>query len=108
MVHRYIPLEGTYDDIHQNFLQVQKCLLIIFANYSGKSYERFFLMIFPYRYMSILGWLVNISSLSNLVPEVLVHQKFLLTYKLSQDHLELFFSAVRGAGTSLYTDFFHI
>ena len=47
-----------------------------------------------------LGFLVNISSVREIFQKYVVLEqaplKYLLTYKLSQDHLELFFSAVRS------------
>lgn len=42
--------------------------------------------------------MINIQSLLQVVPTLLEAQSFILTYKFSQDHLELFFSAVRRAG----------
>ena len=51
-----------------------------------------------FRYMSVVGFLINIESLLKMMPEVLAVQPFVLTYKFSQDHLELFFSAVGNAG----------
>lgn len=50
------------------------------------------------RKTSFLGFIMNIHSFSHLF-ETLVKQnrlKYLLTYKCSQDHLELFFCALRG------------
>jgi len=48
--------------------------------------------------MGLIGYIVNIYSLIEMTPIVLNLQQYFLTYKFSQDHLELFFSAVRGAG----------
>ena len=56
--------------------------------------------------MPVLGFLINIESLIGLVPRLLRTSAFLLTYRLSQDHLELFFSAVRRAGQ--YTYYAHL
>lgn len=54
------------------------------------------------RKTGFLGFLICIKSLRVLVQDLLMLDsapiKYLLTYKLSQDHLELFFCAVRGAG----------
>jgi hypothetical protein len=36
--------------------------------------------------------------MKSLLPKLLIEQPFILTYKMSQDHLELFFNAVRRAG----------
>ncbi|CAF2108568.1 unnamed protein product, partial [Rotaria magnacalcarata] len=53
------------------------------------------------RKLCVLGLIVNITSFSELLPQLLKVQKFILTYKFSQDHLELFFNAVRGAESCL-------
>ena len=49
-----------------------------------------------------MGLCVNIKSVEGLVQDLLMPEdtsfKYLLTYKLSQDHLELFFNAVRQRG----------
>jgi hypothetical protein len=53
------------------------------------------------RKISFLGFVVNIQSLLDMGRELLLEKKslkYLLTYKVSQDHLELFFSAVRRMG----------
>lgn len=54
------------------------------------------------RRMCILGFVISIDSLLLLGRDLLLGSnpplKYLLTYKLSQDHLELFFSAVRRYG----------
>ena len=56
------------------------------------------------RHMAALGFVVNIDSLFLLVDEILLDfdntfkQKYLLTYKLSQDHLELYFGSIRRMG----------
>lgn len=48
--------------------------------------------------MAITGFVVTIDSLLLMVPELLQHQSYILTYKFCQDHLELMFNAVRRAG----------
>ena len=54
------------------------------------------------RKIGVVGFLFNIESVRGLAKELLLGstpvQKYLLTYKLSQDHLELLFSAVRQRG----------
>ena len=45
-----------------------------------------------------LGFISGIKSLRSMVPDLLQEQPFILTYRFSQDHLELFFNAVRKAG----------
>jgi len=53
------------------------------------------------RHMAALGFVFNIDSLLLLCEEILLtcdspyHQKYLLTYKHSQDHLELYFGCIR-------------
>ena len=54
--------------------------------------------IYGYSKTCFLGFLSGIATLKKVVPEVLEKQPYLLTYRLSQDHLELFFNAVRKAG----------
>ena len=52
--------------------------------------------------MCVFGFIFNIESLHSLDKVLLFEpspvQQFLLTYKLSQDHIALFFSAVRQFG----------
>lgn len=54
------------------------------------------------RKTGFLGFLICISSVCELYKEVVKcpnpKMSFLLTYKLSQDHLEMFFSAIRSLG----------
>jgi hypothetical protein len=52
------------------------------------------------RSLSVIGFAFNINSLLELAPFLLKLPgiKYVLTYKFSQDHLELFFSCVRRAG----------
>ncbi|VEN64055.1 unnamed protein product [Callosobruchus maculatus] len=48
-----------------------------------------------------LGFIISITSLKMLYDERVLekqHLKYILTYKLSQDHLEIFFSCVRSKG----------
>jgi len=51
------------------------------------------------RYASFLGWLVNIKTLTELYGKIVKNGelKFLVTFKLSQDPLENFFSSIRMA-----------
>ena len=54
------------------------------------------------RKTGFLGFLVDIDAVVGLVQDLVNVEnpvlKYLLTYKMSQDHLELFFSAVRASG----------
>ncbi len=50
------------------------------------------------RGMCVIGFLIDIRSIIGLARDLLVEGsvvKYILTYKFSQDHLELFFSAIR-------------
>lgn len=53
------------------------------------------------RKTGFLGLMISLKSVQNLFNELVISDnilQFLLTYKLSQDHLEMFFSAVRSRG----------
>ncbi|KAJ8264015.1 hypothetical protein GJAV_G00144120 [Gymnothorax javanicus] len=50
------------------------------------------------RHTAVTGLVIAITSLQQVVPRLLETQGFILTYKFSLDHLELFFNAVRRAG----------
>ena len=49
------------------------------------------------RYAAFLGWLVNIKTLTDLYKNIVIEGglDFILTFKLSQDPLENFFSSIR-------------
>ena len=50
------------------------------------------------RHMCVTGFVTAIDAMEMMIPELLQQQEFILMYKFSQDHLELFFNAIRGAG----------
>jgi len=54
------------------------------------------------RKTGFLGIIISSMSVKQIFEDVVVQNprqfKYLLTYKLSQDHLELFFNAVRARG----------
>ena len=50
------------------------------------------------RWLSVMGIVITALSLTRLLPELLTRQRFVLTYKFSQDHLELLFGSVRRLG----------
>ena len=57
------------------------------------------IMIFiRFRKTCLQGFLSGISCVKKLVPDLLPEQRYVMTYRLSQDHLELFFNSVRKAG----------
>ena len=51
--------------------------------------------------MCIVGTVTTLLSVMALTPVLLEMQRYVLTYKFSQDHLELFFNAVRRAGNNI-------
>lgn len=53
------------------------------------------------RKTGFIGFLINIQNLQNIFNDYVCEKKildYILSYKLSQDHLEIFFSAVRSRG----------
>ena len=48
--------------------------------------------------MGLKGFVIDIESILQIARNLLKCQSHVLTYKFSQDHLELFFAAVRRAG----------
>ena len=52
------------------------------------------------RNMGFIGLLMNINAMENLISDKIVRRKWkcILPYKFSQDHLELLFNIIRGAG----------
>ena len=50
------------------------------------------------RWLSVMGMVITALSVIQMVPLLLTKQRYILTYKLSQDHLELFFGTVRRMG----------
>lgn len=58
-------------------------------------------ILFSKRKTGFLGFLINMSSIERIINEhikIKSNLKYLLTYKLSQDHLEMFFSNIRSRG----------
>ena len=50
------------------------------------------------RWLSVVGMIVTVLSMIRLLPDLLTAQRFILTYKFSQDHRELLFRRVRRMG----------
>ncbi|KAK1888715.1 DNA transposase THAP9, partial [Dissostichus eleginoides] len=51
-----------------------------------------------WRYLSVIGFVINIDTLMLMIPELLQVQRYVLTYRFSQDHLELLFNSIRASG----------
>ncbi|KAI2644863.1 DNA transposase THAP9 [Labeo rohita] len=49
------------------------------------------------RYLSVTGFVININSFTMMIPELLEGQRYVCTYRFSQDHLELFFNSIRAS-----------
>ena len=86
---------GNINDT-ETFLLKAKSVLLSMTDMTGKKVSS------GKRKIGVIGFVLNIDSLLGLAKQLLLGhtpvQKYLLTYKLSQDHLELFFSAVRQRG----------
>ena len=65
----------------------------------GLKHEDGKLVIKGRRSAAFIGWLINIQSLRVIFDELITSNqlKFILTYKLSQDPLEIFFSSIRSS-----------
>lgn len=55
-----------------------------------------------YRHLSVTGFVINIDTAMQMIPELLETQQYVLMYKCSQDHLELLFNTIRAAGMNLF------
>ena len=90
------PIRAQNLEDTENFLMHARSVLLSMCDMSGSKVST------GRRKIGVIGFLLNIESLLGLAKELLLGeepvQKYLLTYKLSQDHLELFFSAVRQRG----------
>ena len=45
-----------------------------------------------------MGFVINIDTLMRMIPQLLEEQQYVLTYRFSQDHLELLFNSIRASG----------
>ncbi|KAL1252213.1 hypothetical protein QQF64_020009 [Cirrhinus molitorella] len=50
------------------------------------------------RYLSVIGFVINIDTLLMMIPDLLQVQRYVCTYRFSQDHLELLFNSIRASG----------
>ena len=86
---------GNLAYTEQFLLQAKSVLLSMTDRNGTKVYQ-------GKRRMGVIGFLCNIESVLKLSKELLLGeapvQRYLLTYKLSQDHLEMYFSSVRQRG----------
>nr|CAI5845171.1 unnamed protein product [Callosobruchus analis] len=88
------PLSVFTEETYFQFLEETE-IYIKNLKYAGKP------IIETQRKVGFMGLLINIKSIKLLYSKLMKDEqllKFILTYKLSQDHLEIFFSAVRSKG----------
>ncbi|VEN42830.1 unnamed protein product [Callosobruchus maculatus] len=85
---------STSGYIFDRLLDIKKYISSL--KYAGRS------ILLSGRKCGFLGMLINIESILGLYHHFIASEmpklKYLLTYKLSQDHLEIFFSAIRSRG----------
>lgn len=88
------PLKMSNQHLWQPFLADMKNYISNLKDSSGRY------VLQSRRKTGFLGFLICIASTESLFESLVSSQlvKYLLMYKFSQDHLELFFCAVRGAG----------
>ena len=86
------PLRRSNEDMWLPFLAEAKAYILGLTDNTGKP------MYSTKRKTAFVGLLCDIHTVeavyTTLVKEEPYHLKYLLTYKLSQDHIELFFGAV--------------
>lgn len=90
------PLRATNFSYVDTFLTVAEQYIMSLKDRNGVSILK------SRRKTGFLGFLICIKSVRMLMTDLLMPDpapmKYFLTYKVSQDHLELFFGAVRSAG----------
>lgn len=91
------PIQSKNKDLIMNFFD--KCKLYIKNLRTANDGEY---MLYSNRKTGFLGFLVCMESVRSIFYSICENNphplSFFLTYKLSQDHLELFFSAIRSKG----------
>lgn len=90
------PLRWTTRHLWTNFFASARSYIL------GLTDSRGIPLVEASRKAAFVGFLINMSSLEGLCSTLLggeaAPMNYLLTYKLSQDHLELFFCAIRSRG----------
>ncbi|RVE64488.1 hypothetical protein OJAV_G00126380 [Oryzias javanicus] len=74
------------------------CMLCYCFQFLSPVWMMFLLALASLRYLSVIGFVVNVDTLVGMIPELLQVQRYVCTYRFSQDHLELFFNSVRASG----------
>ena len=86
------PISARNKDEVVERLRVIMSYLLSLTNSSGQRIRS------TKHWLSVVGIAVTAHSLIQLLPELLASQSYVLTYKFSQDHLELLFGCVRRMG----------
>lgn len=74
---------------------------LVITHYQWMWWKMYFTVLktfFFFRYLSVIGFVINIDTLMLMIPELLQVQRYVLTYRFSQDHLELLFNSIRASG----------
>jgi len=88
----YIPTNEKKIHILKMFLNEFKLYVECLKLESGEEILK------SIRKTGFLGFIICLTNLFELYKQIQDYMTFLLTYKLSQDHLEVFFSAMRSRG----------
>lgn len=98
------PLREKNEDLILNFInssiQYLEGLYCLPPGKDGRIKDNFIPVIQSARKTGFIGLIIALKSVGNLFNDLIKSKDldFLLTYKLSQDHLEMFFLAIRSRG----------
>lgn len=84
-----------------NFFQTREYFLEFKEYVSKLQFEDGTLILESRRHLGLRGFLVSLQSCLNIFEDLAInshHLKFLSTYRLCQDHLEMFFGIIRSKG----------
>ncbi|XP_054461155.1 uncharacterized protein LOC129096406 [Anoplopoma fimbria] len=84
-------LSAVFQFIQVNVEMSMKCQEMSIYNFQTDK-------TFSLRYLSVMGFVINIDTLMLMCPELLQSQQYICTYRFSQDHLELLFNSIRASG----------
>ncbi|KAJ3661785.1 hypothetical protein Zmor_006169 [Zophobas morio] len=89
------PLSNTNFSFIKSFFDENRKYILGLKSLEGEE------LVYSKRKKGFLGLLINMTSIESIVQKFVVEKKYLsylLTYKLSQDHIETFFCAIRSRG----------
>jgi len=104
-LHSRIPFSKAYKSpIHPGNINKVKSVLSDTTNYLKTLKFNGIPLILSGRKIFLIGFIVTMTSTLEIAYKLLGRAqsplKYILTYKMSQDHLELFFSCIRSRGGS--------